>query len=62
MLFRSVEERDGKKPRVIPVLLPGAGAVPLFLRGLNWVDLRGGLELPEARAAILKLVDGILAR
>lgn len=32
---------------VIPVLLPGASAtpqLPLFLRQLTWVDLRGGLE------------------
>jgi hypothetical protein len=59
---RMVEEPSGQKPRLIPVLLPGAGAVPLFLRGLNWVDLRGGLELPAARAPIGKLVEGILAR
>jgi hypothetical protein len=31
---------------VIPVLLPGASAqpkLPLFLRQVTWVDLRGGL-------------------
>ncbi len=35
-----------RRMAVIPVLLPGAGEspeLPLFLRGLTWVDLRSGL-------------------
>lgn len=49
-LQRSIEERDEQgrpRLRLIPVLLPGVGkepVLPLFLRGLHHVDLRGGLE------------------
>jgi hypothetical protein len=47
-----------RKRPVIPVLLPGAPAadeLPLFLRNLTWVDLRGGLG-PEG---VDKLARGI---
>lgn len=57
---RMVEEPDGRKPRVIPVLLPGAAPLPLFLRGIHWVDLRGGVDGADARDALRKLVEGIL--
>jgi hypothetical protein len=42
-----LDECVHRKMPVIPVLLPGASAtpqLPLFLRQLTWVDLRGGLE------------------
>jgi hypothetical protein len=46
---------------VIPVLLPGAPAVPtlpIFLRELTWVDLRDGVT----PAMIERLVWGITGR
>ena len=52
-------EMVGRGCRVIPVLLescPAAPELPLFLRGLVWVDLR---EL--AADPILKLIRGIRA-
>jgi len=42
-----LDECVHRRMPVIPVLLPGASAtpqLPLFLRQLTWVDLRGGLD------------------
>jgi hypothetical protein len=56
----AIEERVRNHSfRVIPVLLPGAGAVPdlpRFLRRLTWCDFRSGLDDPSA---FHRLVAGI---
>ncbi len=59
---RFVERKNGngrRSARVIPVLLPGVGEapeLPVFLRMLNYVDLRNGYE----REQMKRLVDAIL--
>ena len=64
-LQRSIEERTGEgrsSVRLIPVLLPGvkdpSQNIPMFLRGLDYVDLR--TKGPEDRDQIRKLVAAIL--
>ena len=64
-LQRSVEQRDAKGSpvvRLIPVLLPGLEQepeLPLFLRGMNHIDLRDGGA--DNREGLRRLVDAILA-
>ena len=53
-----LEQCVARRMPVIPVLLPGsqgAPQLPLFLRGVTWVDLRGG----ESRAGLDRIVWGI---
>jgi small GTP-binding protein len=65
-LQRSLEDRgENGRPRLrlIPVLLPGVGQkpeLPLFLRGLNAIDLRK--EGPENREQLRKLVEAITTK
>lgn len=65
-LQRSIEDRnESGRPRLrlIPVLLPGVGRkpeLPLFLRGLNYVDLRE--QGPENREQVRKLVEAITTK
>jgi hypothetical protein len=63
-LQQLVEHRAGRRKRLtlIPVLLPGAPVepeLPAFLRGINYVDLRGGGL--EDREQVRRLVRAILS-
>ena len=62
-LQRYVEYRQTesmRKPKIIPILLPGAPArpeLPVFLRGFNWVDFRkDGLDNHEEMRALVEAV------
>jgi hypothetical protein len=65
-LQRSLEDRDENgrpRLRLIPVLLPGVAPkpeLPLFLRGLHYIDLRK--EGPENQAQLRKLVEAITTK
>jgi hypothetical protein len=65
LLDRAVSEsqEEGKRLRLIPVLLPGAPKspeLPTFLRTINYVDFRGTEGL-EDLDAMRQLVRAILA-
>jgi WD40 repeat protein len=49
------EEKQGRAFPVVPVLLPGADLTPGFLFSNTWIDLRNGLDSPEAA----KVLDAI---
>jgi hypothetical protein len=67
-IARQVEERQpGKKFRVIPVLLPGAGRpdagrLPPFLRKNAWVEFRETLDDPEAFHRLVCGIKGLPPR
>jgi WD40 repeat protein len=54
--------------RVVPVLLPGlpdileSGIVPPFLTTRTWVDLRAGLEDPDAIQALINAIHGVASQ
>jgi TIR domain-containing protein/CHASE2 domain-containing protein len=59
-----LDECVRRRMPVIPVLLPGVPAqpkLPLFLRGLTWVDLRGGFD-PRALDRLEWGITGIKPR
>jgi small GTP-binding protein len=56
------EEREKRRLRLIPVLLPGAPSrpeLPVFLKGFNWVDFRKEAGL-ENREQMQRLIAAIL--
>jgi hypothetical protein len=61
----ALETRVGNRSfRVIPVLLPGGQQpgkedLPRFLRRLNWVDFRAGLDDPDAFKRLLAGILGV---
>jgi hypothetical protein len=61
MVQRVIDHRSerGRRPRIVPVLIPGAAEVPTFLRNLAHADFRdAGLD---DRREMRRLVDAILS-
>jgi hypothetical protein len=58
--MRAALETEAEKRgfRLIPVLLPGVGEIPRFLRALTWVDFRAGIESETAFHRLLAGIHG----